>query len=167
MPGRAPHGEHDAENAFVGGVRLDARGAIGAVPDGPADLGEGELGPDQLAVVLQEGDHTVPSTALLVGHRGEDQRALRAKPAPGEVSHGERHGDGLVEHVDRATPPHLTADQLTTEGVVLPAVAVGGDHIGVGDQRQRRRRSVRSLDAGHHRRPAAGRLDQLDLEAGP
>lgn len=108
----------------------------------------------------------VGAESLLVGHGGEDQGTLRAKPAPGEAPERDGHRGGDVQHVDSAPAPNLALDELTAERVTAPIGSVHGHNVGVTEVTKRRRARIAPLDARHERDAARQRLIALEVAAG-
>ena len=106
------------------------------------------------------------AAGFLVGNCEVDQGALGSKPALREVAKRDRLGGGLVEHVERATTPDFTVDQLATEWVAAPSVAVHRHHVGVSHQTHRRCGRVGAFHASDQGRAARARLVRGQLDAG-
>jgi hypothetical protein len=127
-------------------------------------LGQHVVGADRLASVVGHPLHPVGATGFLVGDGEVDQIALGAEPRAYEVAEGDGHRRREVEHVDRATAPHLAVDQLAAERVAAPAGLVDRHHVGVAHQAEARRVGVGALDPGDERRPTRGWLVLLEVE---
>ena len=136
-------------------------------PSRATDLGQCEVGADQIVVALDHLLRALIPAVLLVGHGPEDQIAARSEPFVGETPDGEGHRCRLVQHVDRAAPPHLAVDELAPERISRPTVGlVRRDDVGVPHERQRRRGRVRSGDARHERSATVDGLVPVDVDAG-
>jgi hypothetical protein len=71
---------------------------------------------------------------------------------------------GEVQHVHRATAPHLAVHQLAAEGIARPGLEVHGHHVGVAHEAKRGRLGIAPLDTGHEARPAGRGEGLVDLE---
>ena len=101
---------------------------------------------------------------LFVGRADHDEGAGGPTGRSRQAADGDGHGRGEVEHVDRATTPDLTVDQVAPEGIAGPASG-GGDHVEVTHQRQGRSRRVSPLEPHDDRPPPWGGLEGLQFDA--
>ena len=144
--------------------QLQARGAGDRDPPG---LGDHEVGPDGVRLVLDEVAGPERAEGLLVRDGQVDQGPPGPEAARGQPLRGDRHRRGEVQHVDGAAPPHLAVDELAAEGIVLPPVGVHGDHVGVAHQEHRGRVGVGAFDARDEARSSRRGFEPLTIEPAP
>jgi len=106
--------------------------------------------------MIEQVRHAVRAVRFLVGDRGDDQGAGRSEAVGGQAATGDGHRRREIEHVDGAASPHDAVVHVGFEGIVPPATAVGGNHVGVAEQQQRGRAPITTVDPGDETH-AAGR----------
>ena len=146
MAGGAGHGEAPPVRALL--AHPQGQDVAGARGDGHAAvLGDDVIGLDRVGLALHQVAGAVGAPCLLVGHGQIDERAPRAKVAPGEPARGHGHGRGEVEHVDGPASPHDAVLELAPEGIAPPAIRAHGDDIGVAHEEEPRGRRIGALEA--------------------
>ena len=110
------------------------------------------------------------AAGLLVGDTEVDEVALRLEATAGEVSEGDRHRGGQVQHVNRSATPHLfdtvgVANEFTAEGVTAPAVGADRHDVGVAHEAERRCIRVAAFNASDDRLAAVDSGVALGREA--
>jgi hypothetical protein len=121
--------------------------------------------PDVRPLLEQPAHPDVGEPVLLVGHRDEPQVATRPEAAARELGHRDGPGGHLVLHVDGAAAPEpsVVVDHAR-EGRMGPVARVARHHVGVPDQGQALRTSVRARDPRHDVGPVGLPGDQLGLD---
>ena len=149
VSGGAAHGEGAPEGALLPGDDGQSDPAVRTLHREPARLGHEVVAAHLVGEMLGQPLGSVGAQRLLVRHAEEHEVAAGAEPGAGQMAEGHCHRRGEVQHVDGAAAPDLAVDQLAAERVVPPVVGVGGDDVGVPEQRQRRRVAVASFELGH------------------
>ena len=135
-----------------------------------AALGEDVLGVEQqVGTLAHQVSGAVHSARLLVGRRQEQEIALQRRAPPREFGDGQQVDDRDALGVEGTTTGDEVAAPDPGEGVHLPGVRVGGDHVEVGEEHERA-----SFPGSRQPPPGRGsadlrvarrRLDQRRLEA--
>jgi hypothetical protein len=111
-------------------------------------------------VLLDQEQGPVPAARLLVGHGGEDDVAVQGRALALQQHQRHQAHRHHVLHVDGAAAPDVAALLHGGEGRVLPVVVVGGDHVQVPAQQQRRLAPA-PLQARDHAGPPRRALQDL------
>ena len=155
------------QNAPFSPVMTGRRTPSGLPIGKPAGLGDEVVAAHVVGEVLGQPLGAMAAEGLLVGHADEQEVALGAESLVGQVAHRHGHRRREVEHVHRPPTPHLAVDDLAAEGVVAPVLAVGGDDIGVPEERQGGGVRVAALELGHQGGAPGEGLVQLHVEPSP
>ena len=166
VAGRALHAQPPPRHALLPHVHDDVRLAV-VLADRAAVLGQEIIGAQGVPVLLAHVPGAERAAGFLVGARQVHERAARPPSPLGQRLQHDRLRRRDVQHVERASAPHLALHQLAAERIARPRGGVHRHHIGVAHQAQRRRRRIGALDAGHQAGAARGvvRLIDLDVEA--
>ena len=100
---------------------------------------DGELGVDQVAMVIEQPVRAVVRRIgqLLVGGERQDDVAVGLEAFLGIL---DQVGDEDRRHrlvVDRAAAAEIAVDLLQLERIEIPVLALGLDHVDMGDQQER------------------------------
>ena len=119
-------------------------------------------------LVVDEVGGAVGAEGLLVGHGQVDERAVWPEARLRQPLRGDGHRGGEVQHVDRASTPHLRApvlvvDEFTAERISLPSFDVDRNNIGVTHQQQRRRGGIAAFDASDEIAASGYRFVRFDV----
>ena len=165
VSGRPAHSELRPVRALLVDHHREA-GSGGCRDLEPARLGQHVVGVHGVALVLDQPLRAPCAQRLLVGDGEVGERSARLEAGIGKPPERQRHGRGLVEHVDSAAPPDEPVDDLGAEGIAAPPVRVHRHDVGVAHEQERRRLRIAALDAGHEAAAAGLGLVTLHVEAG-
>ena len=148
----------------------DAAGVIPVLPDAQvvaSGFGQHDRGLYLFGVIVQQpAGAVVPLAGLLVRGRGEHHRAPERHPLPFEQQHHHQLDGHHVLHVEGSAPPDAAVVEIAAERVARPLVRLGGDHVGVAEQKQGRFRAP-GVEAGRDVSPARRRFRDQRLEPLP
>ena len=138
VPWLPPGGDPQAADSLL----ADAAGVVtpGADPEVVSSaFGKHHRGLDLLGVMIEEPAGSVAaSAALLIGGGGEQKGALQVHRFPLQQQHHHQLDRHHVLHVEGASPPDTAVVKVASERIAGPLVGLGGDHVGMAEQKQGR-----------------------------
>ena len=114
-----------------------------------APLGDHIVSLDSVEVVVEHPPRAPVASCFFVGHTKEDQITFGSKSRGRQVFKGNSHASGLAQHIDGASAPDLTINELTCKRITTPARRCHRHNVGVSHQAQRRGVGIAAFDPRH------------------